>query len=108
MLFDGLVCAILEETRPQLGDPSAGKGALLLGLLAEELSAAGQLPYLNTAVSLTPLYTSLREEILLLKRVGIEARDFTELAAEGSVAPGTRLIVQSLPAIYGRTSFGRC
>ncbi len=94
LLFDGLVRSILEETRPQLLDLSAGQGGLLLGLLAGELGAGGKLPYLNNAVYSTHLYASLREEILQLKRAGIGARDFTTLATGGSGA------LQELAILY--------
>lgn len=94
LLFDGLVREILNETRPQMIDLSPGRGALLLRLLAEELSADARLSYLTTAVSSPRLYSSLRKEILILKRARIEPRTFTGLVTDGSPA------LQDLSLLY--------
>ncbi len=86
LLVDGLVREIINETRPGIIDFPPGSGSLFLRLFTEELIALEKIKYLSAAIPSPSLYSSMREELLLLKRAGIDPVAFANLAADGSQA----------------------
>ncbi len=84
LLIDALVRDIIEETRTDLIELTAGGSILLLRLVVDALAREGKTPYLAQAHPTPGFYEALRREILLLKRTALDPPSFLELVRNAS------------------------
>ena len=96
LLFDGFIRDLLQETRPDLTDLTAGGGVFLLCLALSELAQEGKIPYLVQAFPAVGFYTALRQEISLLKRAGLDPASF------GNLVRAANQPLRELAAVYER------
>ncbi|NLM36686.1 MAG: hypothetical protein GX202_00990 [Firmicutes bacterium] len=105
VLFDGFVRDLLQETRPDLSDLTPGGSILLLRLAVAELTQEGRIPYLAQAFPAVGFYATLRQEIGLLKRAGLDPASFGRLVRAADQP------LQELAVVYARYQqllSGRC
>lgn len=96
VLFDGFVRDLLQEIRPDLSDLTPGGSILLLRLAVAELAKEGRIPYLAKAFPAVGFYATLRQEISLLKRAGLDPVSFGHLVRTADQP------LHELAAVYAR------